>query len=279
VLVDKPAGLTSHDVVARVRRVMGTRAVGHTGTLDPFATGLLVVVLGRATRLARFVERQDKTYRGTACLGVRTDTDDGTGVAVATVVPDQWPSRAEVAAAMAELTGRVDQVPPAFSAKREAGRRSHQLARAGVAVPLASVAVRVDRFELLDWNPPYLEFRAVVSAGTYLRALARDLGTRLGVGGHLTALRREAIGSLRVEQAVPLAALVAGTPLLAPTAIVAHLPEVAVADEEAEGVAHGRRVRRPGAAGLARLIHRGDLVAVAEAGADGWQPVVVLEGK
>lgn len=277
--MDKPAGPTSHDVVARVRRVMGTRAVGHSGTLDPFATGLLVVLLGRATRLARFVERQQKTYRGIACLGVSTDTDDATGVEVARVVPARWPDRAGLEAVMASLTGSISQVPPAYSAKLVGGRRSYQLARAGQAVPLAAVAVEVARFEVLEWSAPHLEFRATVSAGTYLRALARDLGDRLGLGGHLTMLRREAIGALRVAEAVPLEGLHAGMPLVSPSDLLAHFPAVEISAEEALAVAHGRGVRRPGAVGRARLLHEGSLVAVGEARDDGWHPVVVLEGK
>ncbi|MFZ5624686.1 MAG: tRNA pseudouridine(55) synthase TruB, partial [Gemmatimonadota bacterium] len=214
-LIDKPAGITSHDVVVRVRRVLGERSVGHTGTLDPFATGLLVVLVGRATRLARFVERRSKTYLATARLGVRTDTDDATGRVIddAGRAPGTV-SRDEVAAALAALTGTCAQRPPAYSAKKVQGERSYRLARRGAAPELAAVEVTVERLELAAFDPPHVTFRAVVSAGTYVRAIGRDLGERLGTGAHLTALRREAIGDLRVEDAVPLDALSPGTPLL-----------------------------------------------------------------
>lgn len=276
--MDKPAGPTSHDVVARVRRVRGLRAVGHTGTLDPFATGLLVVLLGRATRLARFVEPLTKTYRATARLGVRTDTDDGTGQVTATVEPDRWPAEAAVRDALMSLTGEQTQVPPAFSAKRVAGRRSHQLARVGRAVALAPAQVTVHQVECLTWAPPWLEFRTTVGAGTYVRAMARDLGERLGLGGHLTALRRERIGPFTVDDAVPLDTLTPETPLISPRALLAHLPEVELSAAEARDVGHGRSVRRAEGTGLVRLVVAGELVAVGQAAADGWHPIVVLEG-
>lgn len=276
--MDKPAGPTSHDVVARVRRVLGLRSVGHAGTLDPFATGLLVVLLGRATRLARFLAPLEKVYRATARLGVRTDTDDATGQVVTEVQPDRWPDEQDVRQAMAAWTGRVRQVPPAYSAKQVAGRRSHRLARAGKAVDLEPVEVTVHRLECLAWAPPVLEFRAAVSAGTYIRALARDLGERLGVGGHLTALRRERVGHLTVEEAVPLADLARATPTLPLARLLAHLPAVPLADGEMADVRHGRSVPRPGTGGLARLEGPdGHLVAVAESDVTGWHPVVVLE--
>lgn len=276
--MDKPAGPTSHDVVARVRRVRGLRSVGHTGTLDPFATGLLVILLGRATRLARFLTPLEKVYRATACLGVQTDTDDATGQVLAEAHPERWPDDNEVRQAMEELTGRRGQVPPAFSAKLVEGRRSHRLARAGKAVALEPVEVTVYRLECLAWAPPQLEFRATVSAGTYIRAIARDLGERLGVGGHLTALRRERIGHLAVEEAVPLADLGAETPTLPLGRLLEHLPAVMLSDGEVADVRHGRSVQREDTTGLARLeAPDGRLVGVAEAKAIGWHPVVVLE--
>lgn len=276
--MDKPAGPTSHDVVARVRRALGTRAVGHTGTLDPFATGLLVVLVGPATRLARFLEDRDKTYRATARLGVTTDTEDASGSETGRVEPDEWPGESAVREAMAALTGPQRQVPPAYSAKRVAGRRSYQLARAGRPVTLEAVPVTVARFECLGWRPPLLEFRAVVSAGTYVRSLARDLGERLGLGAHLVALRREAIGDLSVDRALPLEAIGPGTPLVPPHVLLAHLPGVALDQAQRVAVGHGRLVRADGAEGRARLMAGDELVAVAEAREAGWQPVVVLAG-
>jgi tRNA pseudouridine55 synthase len=245
--VDKPRGPTSHDAVARVRRVFRTRAVGHTGTLDPFATGLLVILLGKATRLARFVEQQAKTYLATAHLGVRTSTDDLTGEVLDGPADGRTggPSRLEVEAALAGFLGPQRQRPPAFSAKRVDGERSYAKARRGEAVELAEVETVVHAIELVGYRYPELEFRATVSAGTYVRALARDLGERLGVGAHLTSLRREAIGQLRVEQAVPLDQI-GPESLLPPLAVLGHLPRIEVTEEEARALGYGQAVRRSG---------------------------------
>ncbi len=206
--MDKPAGPTSHDVVTHVRRRLDTRAVGHTGTLDPFATGLLVVLVGKATRLARFVEQQAKTYLATARLGVTTSTDDLTGTVLSAGTPTAGPPTPDaVMAALDGFVGRHGQRPPIFSAKRVAGERSHAKARRGEAIELPECDVEVHAVELVRYDYPDLVFRATVSPGTYLRALARDLGERLGSGAHLIALRREAIGALRVERAIPLEAV------------------------------------------------------------------------
>ncbi|HUL68802.1 MAG TPA: tRNA pseudouridine(55) synthase TruB [Gemmatimonadales bacterium] len=279
-LIDKPAGPTSHDVVARVRRVYGTRAVGHTGTLDPFATGLLVVLVGTATRLARFVEALPKTYWATVRLGVQTSTDDPTGEVIAVQEGKAASvSEARVRAALEEFVGRGMQRPPVFSAKKVAGERSYRRARRGEAVALAEVPVTVHRVELLSLAPPDLEFRATVSAGTYVRALARDLGERLETGAHLTALRRESIGGLRVEAAVPLDRLEPTTPLLSPLAVLAHLPVLPLDAEEARAVRQGRLVRRgEGPPGPVALTFEHELVAVGDREAGGIQPRVVLEG-
>jgi len=276
-LVDKPAGPTSHDVVARVRRVFGIRAVGHAGTLDPFATGLLVLVLGAATRLARFVEAEPKTYFATARLGVRTATDDLTGAVIESVHPAEWPPRAAVARELGVLAGTQLQRPPVYSAKLVGGQRSYRLARKGADVALESVEITVHGIDLTDYQPPLVSFRATVSSGTYLRALGRDLGVALGVGGHLTVLRREAIGRFHVEQAVPLDRLDAGATLLPPESLVAGLPWVPLRDDEAVAVSHGRAVVREGVTeGEAALLAAGRLVAVARAVPGGWHPSVVL---
>ncbi len=273
--MDKPTGRTSHDVVALARRTLGLRAVGHTGTLDPFATGLLVLLTGRATRLARFVERQPKTYLATARLGWSTSTDDRTGQPLGAPAA-AMPEPEEVAAALGALMGRQWQRPPAFSAKKVAGERSYRRARRGEAVELAPVEVEVYRVELLSWSAPDLVFRTVVSPGTYVRALARDLGERLGTGAHLTALRREAIGSLAVADALPLEALGPATPLLPPAAVLRDLPAVELDAGERRDVGHGRAVRRESPAGDTALLWEGALVAVARS-EDGWlRPLVVL---
>jgi tRNA pseudouridine55 synthase len=277
VLVDKPAGLTSHDVVHRVRRVLGTRAVGHTGTLDPFATGLLVVLVGRATRLARFVEAQPKRYLATARLGLATDTDDLTGRAVAEPVDVADLSSAAAEAALLGFLGEQYQRPPRYSAKHVAGERSYRLARRGQGVDPAQVAVTVQQIELVRFAPPGLEFRVTVSPGTYVRAIARDLGDRLGVGGHLVALRREAVGGLQVADAVPLERLTREA-LLPVRTVLHHLPAVELDEPGRIAVRHGRALPAgTGAEGLVALVRAGEVVAVARA-EDGWlRPSVVLE--
>ncbi|HEY8106298.1 MAG TPA: tRNA pseudouridine(55) synthase TruB [Gemmatimonadales bacterium] len=281
--MDKPSGPTSHDVVARVRRVFGIRAVGHTGTLDPFATGLLVLLLGRATRLARFVEAAPKTYRAVARLGSRTDTDDRTGAPLGQAVDPARLDEGTLRAAVTALAGERPQRPPAYSAKRIGGVRSYRLARRGRAVELAAVPVTVHRIELLEWRAPDVTFRATVSAGTYVRALARDLGEALEVGGHLVELRREAIGRLKVEDAVPLDRLEPGTLPVPLRAVLGDLPAVALDETEQAAVRHGRMVadRWPaaGAAGGAvALLVNGEVVGVARREEGRLQPVVVLEG-
>ena len=263
----------------RARLALGTRPVGHTGTLDPFATGLLVLLVGRATRLARFVEPQPKTYLATARLGARTDTDDHTG-AVVEESPLAGLTRERIYEALAGFEGEQRQRPPAYSAKHIGGERSYRLARRGAAVEPAEVTVTVHRIEPIGWTAPMVTFRATVSAGTYLRAIARDLGLRLDVGAHLAALRREAIGGLRVEDAVTLDR-VSREALLPAAQVLGHLPAVELDPEARAAVLHGRAVADNGPAGqrgsgAVVLLDGADLVAVAEAG-DGWlRPTVVL---
>ncbi len=279
--MDKPPAMTSHDVVERVRRALGTRAAGHTGTLDPFATGLLVVLVGRATRLARFVERGSKTYLATVRLGVGTDTDDLTGRIIQTSEAGESVNPARVVEALAEFVGTGLQRPPDYSAKHVGGERSYQKARRGEVVQLEPVNVTVSRLEVLECRPPEVTFRVVVSAGTYIRAIARDLGERLGLGAHLTSLRREAIESLRVEEAVSLEQLSLDA-LIPPRMVLGDMPTVDLDAEALEAVSHGRAVVDGKAAGkrvsgtVVGLLGDGELVAVAKA-EDGWlRPMVVL---
>jgi tRNA pseudouridine55 synthase len=276
--VDKPAGLTSHDAVHRIRRVLGIRSAGHTGTLDPFATGLLVVLVGRATRLARFVEGRPKTYLATARLGVRTDTDDLTGAPLGSAVPTAGLSEAAVRAALAEFEGVQRQRPPSFSAKHVEGVRSYRLARRGRSVELPEVTVTVHRVEALGFTGEKVTFRATVSAGTYLRAIARDLGERLGVGAHLVALRREAIGTIAVDEAVPLGD-VSAADLRPARSILAHLPAVDLDEAGRREVLHGRPVEAPGGPGSGAevaLLWEGELVAIAREAEGLLKPAVVL---
>ena len=203
VLLDKPAGPTSHDVVAAVRAALGDVRAGHTGTLDPPATGLLAVVLGRATRLVRYLPQEPKTYVGRLALGVTTSTDDTTGAVLARH-EGALPPRADVARAAAALVGRGEQVPPSVSAKRVGGKRLYKLARAGRPSTAAAVEVTIDRFVVAPTpDPAEFDYELVVSSGTYVRACVRDLGHALGCGASVASLRRVAIGPWEVGTAVP----------------------------------------------------------------------------
>ena len=245
-LVDKPGGMTSHDVVARVRRALGTRKVGHAGTLDPMATGLLLLGVGSSTRLLTYLVGLGKRYATTIRLGVSTATDDADGEVTASRDAGGVP-RSRIDEEVAALTGELAQVPSAYSAVKVQGRRAYDRARAGEEVELAPRAVTVTRFELLAERraASVVDLDAVIecSSGTYVRALARDLGAALGVGGHLTALRREAIGPFEVRDAVALDAVTSAA-LVAPAAIARRLLPVVELDEaRAADLRHGRRVR------------------------------------
>src|SRR3982751_6291081 len=206
-LVDKPAGMTSHDVVQCVRRIYGERSIGHLGTLDPFATGLLVLLLGRATRLATFIETEPKVYEATIKFGAETDTDDATGVVIRTAPS---PTEPDVRAAIKSLTGTVSQVPPAYSAKSVAGTRAYDAARRGEPLQLAAVDVVVNEWKLVRFADDTLEAVITCSGGTYIRALARDLGRLTSSAAHLIALRRTSAGEYRVGDAATLAELTSG---------------------------------------------------------------------
>lgn len=281
--MDKPAGPTSHDVVLRLRRALRVKAVGHTGTLDPFASGLLVLLVGPATRVARFLDGLPKTYLAVARLGIRTDTDDRTGKVLGEPVDVGSVSPEMVRAALGAMIGSGVQRPPAYSAKLVDGVRSYRRARRGEVVTLPEVPVTVHAAELLSLTAGRVTFRVQVSTGTYVRALARDLGERLGVGAHLAELRRERIGVLDVAQAVPLEQVGADTPLLPLARVLEHLPARALTDEELAGVRHGRAVAGGRAGGeteagahVALLAHQ-SVVAIAVELGDALQPVVVLE--
>jgi tRNA pseudouridine55 synthase len=277
-LVAKPAGPTSHDVVDRVRQVLGLRRVGHLGTLDPFAEGLLVVVVGRATRLAPFAAGWTKRYEGTIRLGVTTDTDDPTGEPVAT--SDGWRAldRAAVAAALEQFRGAQQQRPPAHSAVKVDGERAYRRARRGEAVALAPRPVEVHALALTGYDAPDARFEATVSAGTYLRSLARDVGEALGCGGHLAALRRTAVGPFLLSEAVAPEQVSAAT-LRDPAALVADLPRRDLTAQEREAVVHGRPVpdaSGKGQAAQVALFADGALVAIAEVAGDALKPRVVV---
>lgn len=243
VVVDKEPGWTSHDVVARVRSVFGQRRVGHAGTLDPDATGVLLVGLGRVTRLLRFLTGLTKEYTAQIVLGAATDTLDSSGQIVG-----EWDMTAvtleEARAAAAALTGRIQQVPPMVSALKVGGRRLHELARQGIEVERAARTVRVDRFDVeASDDPGVLRATVVCSAGTYVRSLAADLGAALGGGAHLRALRRTRIGSFGVDEAEPIDALGPGS-LRAPAEALRDIDRVTVDPDVSVLVARGRPLDR-----------------------------------
>lgn len=279
-LIDKPSGWTSHDAVAVVRRQLGLRAVGHAGTLDPFATGLLVIFVGRATRLARFVEGCAKRYHATFHLGVATDTEDGTGQVLSTVTPSTWPSREQVEALLGEFVGTSMQVPPTYSAKHVGGTRSYRLARAGQPVALPPVEVVMHSLVLTEFVPPRMTIDASVGKGTYIRSLARDVGDRLGIPAHCVELRRTEVGPFSVREAVPPEAVDPGR-LLSPTAMLAHLPQVMLNADDVKNIGFGRAVTRGDVGSeegpVALIAADGRLVAVAEGREEMWHPTVVIE--
>jgi tRNA pseudouridine55 synthase len=201
--VDKPPGLTSHDVVDAVRRISGQRKVGHAGTLDPMATGVLLVCLGKATRVAEYLMAGRKRYRATIALGTSTDTYDAEGEVVSSGGATDF-ARADVEAALQHFVGRIEQVPPMYSALKHHGQPLHKLARRGQVVERQPRLVEIDEITLLGWTPPSLTIEVACSKGTYIRSLAHDLGQRLGNGAHLAALVRLASGRFRLEDSVSL---------------------------------------------------------------------------
>jgi tRNA pseudouridine55 synthase len=233
-LVDKPSGMTSHDAVDIVRRSLGTRKVGHSGTLDPMATGLLVLGVGRATRLLRYLGELPKTYAATGRLGEETDTLDADGEIVRTAPVDV--SLAEVERACASLVGESMQTPPAYSAVKVGGRKLYEAARRGEVLEASARPIRVDAFAVSAFVGRDLEALITCSGGTYVRVLVADVGRSLGCGAHLVGLRRTAIGSFRVEEARP-----PGEGALEPVErAVRHLPSIHLEPEEARAALHGR---------------------------------------
>jgi tRNA pseudouridine55 synthase len=316
-VVDKPEGLTSHDVVARVRRILRTRRVGHTGTLDPFATGVLVVCVNRATRLAQFLVGDDKEYVATARFGYATDTGDLTGQPLTPVAPTSHVNVEGLREALAHFRGRIRQVPPMYSAKKVGGVKLYEMARRGETVERRPVEVEIKELELCAWpqessggqviptdsafalpntSSPISEnadgtrdcgLRVVCSSGTYVRTLAEDVGRRLGVGAHLTRLRRTRAGRSSLAHAVTLEALESlaasgrAAQSLIPMAAALDLPEAFVTEAEQKMILQGRTVRArqtfDGGASV-KLTAQGSLLAVAryDALTNSLQPYVVL---
>ena len=272
----KPAGPTSHDVVDRARRLLETRRVGHLGTLDPFAAGLLGLVVGRATRLARYAAGWDKTYEGVIRLGRTTTTDDLTGRTVTESAGWAAVDTAAVAGALARFRGRYEQRPPAYSARKVDGERAYRRARRGETVALDPRPVEVQALELLAFTPPDVRFRAVVSGGTYLRSVARDVGEALGCGAHLTELRRTGLGPFTLDEAVAPEELTPGHVRDA-AVLVRDLPRRELDAGEREAVIHGRPIMAgTGERGAVALFAAGALVAVAELAGEVLKPRVVV---
>ncbi len=288
VVVDKPAGWTSHDVVAKLRKLYGQRRVGHAGTLDPDATGVLLVGLGRATRLLRFLQDAGKAYRGEIAFGVATSTLDAAGD-----VLDRRPmplTRDEVDDHAARFVGEIEQLPPMVSAVKVGGRRLHELARKGEEVERAPRPVRVDRFDVESFEPgPYPRATVLVecSSGTYVRSLAADLGTALGGYAHLASLRRLRVGSFTLDEAQPVEAIEADpdAAVLPPVDATRDLERVEVDAEQARAVAHGVTFpapsftpgEEPTGPGPFAMIGPGDeLLAVYERRRSAVRPAVVL---
>lgn len=286
-LIDKPPSITSHDVIARLRRMLGIRRIGHAGTLDPMATGLLVVAAGPATRLLQYLSGMDKDYTGTFRLGGISTTFDALGeISMNDAAP--LPNSDALKNAAAKFVGEIEQIPPAFSAIKIAGRKSYELARQGQVVEMKSRRVTIESFEITDYAPPEASFSCRVSSGTYIRSLANDVGQVLGCGAYLTALRRTRVGTLSIEEAQSLdeenfSIDVALTPVEA----LRHMPRARVRSADAIArLRHGGQVRSdemdmpPGDTlpqDLALLDHEGNLIAVAErVEGPAYQPNVVL---
>ena len=291
-LVDKPEAVTSHDVVDAVRRLLGTRRVGHTGTLDPAATGLLVLCVGRAGRLQSFLTCFDKSYEGTMKFGVETDTYDREGTPVGEPHPDPRPDPDSLRAACARYVGEFEQAPPPFSAKKIGGRKFYELARKGEAVPHLPKKVRVTRFDTLDVTGDVARFQVDCSSGTYIRSLAHDVGKQLELGAHLASLRRTRIGPFSLERARTLAAL-GDLPAEARTSAPSWIPlsevplpfpPIALLPGEAAKVRRGHAVpvRVPPDANGApwvRLLSSGELVALGHLEPLGRGPLALAKPK
>ena len=287
-IIDKPAGMTSHDVVARVRRIVGEKSVGHLGTLDPMATGVLPLVLGRFTRLAQFYNEADKRYEGAVRFGWATDTYDAEGQPADPEQPVNL-SLEQIQAAAAEFIGEISQYPPPFSAKKIAGIPAHRLARKGQPVDLKPKQVEIKELELFAFDGQQVRFRAWVSSGTYLRSLAHDLGKKLGPGGHLAELKRTAVREFTIAEAHSLEQLeqarAAGTLddlFLHPRLVLPEFPAVVASPESAARIRHGGAVNLPEfskAATVRVFAGQRELLAIARRVAGTlFQPKVVLQG-
>lgn len=256
-IIDKPAGLTSHDVVSRLRRILQTKKIGHTGTLDPFATGVLVMLVGKATRLAKFLDKDEKSYAAIVRFGFETDTGDRMGELRATDHELRNLSVNEIEAVLPEFTGEIEQVPPMYSAKKVKGKKLYELARKGVEIKREPVNISVKNLEITNCEVTVndakgeiqdFELNVTCSAGTYIRTLAEDIGKKVGVPCHLAELRRTKAGRFEVSQAVTIEGLEEIVKanelnkfLISMNEAISHLPKVVLNTEEVELIKNGRR--------------------------------------
>jgi len=258
-IIDKPAGITSHDVVARCRRILKTKRIGHTGTLDPFATGVMVILVGRATRLAQFLDKDAKEYEAVVNLGAETDTGDRTGELRVTNYETRDVSIEEIETVLPAFRGEIEQTPPMYSAKKVAGKKLYELARKGIEIERKPVKVTIyelevqsSKFKVQSSNVP---IRVVCSAGTYIRTLAEDIGKKLGIGAHLAELRRTKAGKFGIEKASTLEKLeeIFGANRLEEVLIsmneaVSHLPQAILSETEIKKTQNGIKLKFEGAA-------------------------------
>jgi tRNA pseudouridine55 synthase len=270
--IDKPEGITSHDVVKAIRKRFNVSKAGHLGTLDPMATGVLPIAIGKATRFSQFLPNSPKGYEGEIRFGFATDTYDRDGVPTT----EERPLEGNVEEAMRALTGILDQIPPPFSAKKIGGVPAYKLARKKRTVKIAAVRVEIRKFEPLVLEPPLLKFRVVCSPGTYVRSLVHDLGQRLGCGAHLTSLRRTCSGEFRIEEAVPLDKASAED-IIGVDRLLRSMPRIEVSESDESKVMHGNQFRGEGDAQLARIFNKkGEFLAIASV-ENGWvRPRLVL---
>ena len=274
-VIDKSEGMTSHDVVQAIRKRFGMRKAGHLGTLDPMATGVLPVSVGRATRLAQFLPASPKEYSGEIRFGFSTNTYDREGSPTSGEKPLDR-SADEIRERVRSLTGTLDQVPPPFSAKKIGGVPSYKHARANRSVEIAPVQIEVQQFELLGLEPPFAKFRVVCSGGTYVRSLAHDLGQLVGCGAHLTALRRTRSGEFRIADASTLERI-SETDLVPMDRLLVSWPRIEVSGTDEGKVLHGNQIRAVCPDSLARIFNKkGEFIALASI-ESGWvRPRLVL---
>jgi tRNA pseudouridine55 synthase len=296
-IIDKPEGLTSHDVVARLRRILRTKKIGHTGTLDPFATGVLVMLVGKATRLARFLDKDSKAYEAVLKFGFETDTGDKTGVRTQETgdsiveLPPRDDLLTRVEAVLPEFRGEITQIPPMYSAKKIKGKKLYELARQGIEVERKPIDISIYEIAMLDdqrTQEDSITISVASSAGTYIRALAEDIGRRIGIGCHLTSLRRTRAGSFGLENALTLEELEAVAVdgridefIISTNTAVAHLPLQRLDESDLDLISHGMKIdarTEYDSVQNIRLANSADeLVAIGETDPSGKiQPKVVL---